>query len=357
MTEFAWAIVGPGGIAHRFAEAVHGLPGTHVRSVLGRDGARAGHFVADWSRPGKPAPRVVPDLDALLGDAGIDAVYIATPHSAHAAFIRRCLLAGKPVLCEKPLVPSLAAARELVSLARERRVFLMEALWTRFLPVYARVRDWLNSGAIGQVQAIQSSFCFHAPFDPGSRLFSADLAGGSLLDIGIYNLAVTRWVLEVALGACPDATSLRAEGTRAPTGVDQRVAGTIHFPGGVVSQFVCALDGTADNSLRIFGDRGWICIGPGFWGATEATLSRLDGPATTVQAPFRINGFEEEIEETMCCVRAGLTESTRMPHDETLAIVGWLDELRRQIGVRYPFEHASDAAGFAQSNNDLDASK
>lgn len=344
MTEFGWAIIGPGRIAHRFADAVHRLPGTCVRSVLGRDGRRAASFVADWSRPGKPAPRAAPDLDALLRDAGIDAVYVATPHSSHAEFIRGCLLAGKPVLCEKPMVPSLAIARELVSLARERRVFLMEALWTRFLPIYARVRDWLGSGAIGRVQAIQSSFCFHAPFDPGSRLFSADLAGGSLLDIGIYNVAVTRWVLESALGACPDATSLRAEGTLAPTGVDQRAVGTIVFPGGVVSQFVCALDGAADNSLRIFGDRGWIRLEPRFWEATEATLSRPGQPPETAQAPFRINGFEEEIEETMRCVRAGLTESARMPHDETLAIVGWLDELRRQIGVRYPFEPASESA-------------
>jgi predicted dehydrogenase len=346
MTEFAWAIVGPGRIAHRFAEAVHQLPGTHVRSVFGRSDGRVGKFVADWSRPGKPPPRASPDLDALLRDASIDAVYVATPHASHAAFIRECLLAGKPVLCEKPLVPSLALARELVALARERRVFLMEALWTLFLPIYARVRDWLSSGAIGKVQAIQSSFCFRTPYDPGSRLFSADLAGGSLLDIGIYNVAATRWVLESALGACPDPISLHVEGTRAPTGVDQRAAVTIVFPGGVVSQFVCAFDGTSDNSLRIFGDNGWICLPRQFWQATEAVLSRRDQLPETVQAPFRINGFEEEIEETMRCVRAGLMESARMPHDETLAIVDWLDELRRQLGVRYPFEFlgAGDAA-------------
>lgn len=344
MTDFAWGIVGPGRIAQRFAAAVYQLPGTHVRGVLGRRDARVGRFVADWSRPGKPPPRAVPDLDALLGDASIDAVYIATPHSVHGAFIRECLLAGKPVLCEKPLVPSLAAARELVALAREQRVFLMEALWTRFLPVYARVRDWLESGAIGKVQAIQSSFCFHAPYEPDNRLFSAQLAGGSLLDIGIYNVAATRWVLEAALGACPDPQSLQVEGTRAPTGVDQRAAVTIVFPGGVVSQFVCALDGTADNSLRIFGDRGWICLPHRFWEATEAVLSRRDQPPETAQAPFRINGFEEEIEETIRCVRAGLTESAGMPHDETLAIVGWLDELRRQLGVRYPFESVGAAA-------------
>jgi predicted dehydrogenase len=356
MTDFGWAIVGPGRIAHRFADAVHRLPGTCVRSVLGRDGGRVGRFVADWSRPGKPAPRAAPDLDALLHEQGVDAVYVATPHASHAALIRACLLAGKPVLCEKPLVPSLSVARELVSLARERRVFLMEALWTRFLPIYARVRDWLGSGAIGRVQAIQSSFCFHAPYDPGSRLFNADLAGGSLLDIGIYNVAVTRWVLESALGACPEVASLQAEGILAPTGVDQRAVGTMHFDGGVVSQFVCAFDGAADNSMRIFGDRGWIRLEPGFWEATAATLSRPDRTTETAQAAFRINGFEEQIEETMRCVRAGLTESARMTHEETLAIVGALDELRRQIGVRYPFETVSDsAAPETQSGREYEA--
>ena len=215
---------------------------------------------------------------------------------------------------------------------------MMEALWTRFLPIYAQVRTWLRTGAIGKVQAIQSSFCFAVPFDPTSRLFNPALAGGSLLDIGIYNVAMTRWVLESALGACPNPVSLRVEGILAPTGVDQRAAATIVFPGGVTSQFVCGFDGVADNALSIFGDRGWIGLPQRFWEATEAVLSRPGQPPETVQAPFRINGFEEEIEETIRCVRAGLTESPRMPHAETLAIIGWLDELRRQLGVVYPFE-------------------
>ncbi len=338
MNDFAWAVIGPGRIAHRFADAVYRLPGTHLRSVFGRDATRAAEFAGHWSRGGKPQPRVEPELAKLVGDAAIDAVYIATPHAMHGEFIRRCLGAGKPVLCEKPLVPSLAAAREIVALAQDRRVFMMEALWTRFLPVYAQVGGWLRSGAIGRVNAIQSSFCFAVPYDPNSRLFSAALAGGALLDIGIYNVAMTRWVLEAALGACPAPVSLRADGVIAPTGVDQRVAATITFPGGVASQFMCAFDSQADNSLRIFGDAGCISIPQHFWEATEALLSRPGEQPQAVHAPLRINGFEDEIEETIRCVRAGLTESPRMPHAETLAIVGCLDELRRQLGVRYPFE-------------------
>ena len=195
-----------------------------------------------------------------------------------------------------------------------------------------------------RVNAIQSSFCFPVPYDPNSRLFSAALAGGALLDIGIYNVAMTRWVLEAALGACPAPVSLRAEGVLAPTGVDQRVAATIAFPGGVVSQFVCGFDCQADNALRIFGDAGCISVPQRFWEATEAVLSRSQEPPQVVNAPLRINGFEEEIEETIRCVRAGLTESPRMPHAETLAIVGWLDDLRRQLGVRYPFESTGSAS-------------
>jgi len=338
MSDFAWALIGPGRIAHRFADAVHRLPGTCLRSVLGRDATRAAEFARHWNRAGKHPPRVEPTLAALLGDAAIDAVYVATPHAVHGELIRRCIEAGKPVLCEKPLVPTLSVARELVTLAQDRRVFLMEALWTRFLPIYAQVGDWLRSGAIGQVNAIQSSFCFPVSYDPNSRLFNAALAGGTLLDIGIYNVAMTRWVLEAALGACPDPVGLRAEGVLAPTGVDQRVAATIAFPGGVVSQFVCGFDCQADNALRIFGDAGCISVPQRFWEATEAVLSRPNEQPQAVHAPLRFNGFEEEIEETIRCVRAGLTESPWMPHAETLAIVGWLDELRHQLGVRYPFE-------------------
>ena len=338
MTNFAWALVGPGAIAHRFAEAVYGLPGTTLRRVLGRESTRAADFARHWSRGGKPAPQVAHHLADLLADSQVDAVYIATPHASHAEFIRACLAAGKPVLCEKPLVPTAGLARELVALARQRRVFLMEALWTRFLPIYVHVQKWLQAGAIGKVHTLQSSFCISLAYEPSSRLFNPALAGGTLLDIGIYNLAMTRWVLESSLGACPEPLSLHVAGVLAPTGVDQRVAGTLLFPHRVVSQFVCAFDGEADNSLRIFGTQGTICLPQHFWQATEAVLTRPGETPVMVHAPLRINGFEEEIEETMRCVRAGLSESARMPHAETLALIGWIDEMRRQLGVCYPFE-------------------
>jgi predicted dehydrogenase len=336
--EFAWAVIGPGSIAHRFAEAVTALPGACLRSVHGRDPTRAGGFARRWSMAGRPDIQVVPDVDALLVDPGIDAVYVATPHVSHLDFVRLCLEAGKPVLCEKPLVPNLAQASELVSLSRQRQVFMMEALWTRLLPIYDVVRAWLDSGAIGAVRSVQSSFCFKVPYDPESRLFNPSLAGGALLDIGIYNLAMTRWVLETEAGNCPEPSDIHVSGVLAPSGVDQRVAAMLTFPNGVTSQFVCGFDSSADNALRIFGETGSITLPTRFWEATEAVLEPAGQPARTVSAPFRINGFEEEIEEIMRCVRGGRVESSRMPHVETLAVIGWMDRLRGELGVRYPFE-------------------
>ncbi len=314
------------------------MPGSELRAVLGRDATRTADFAANCTNIDGSRPVVARSIDELLADPRIDGIYIATPHAQHGEWVRRCLDAGKPVLCEKPLVPNLAQGRALVHLARARQVFLMEAVWTRFLPIYAVVVRWLRDQAIGELRAIQSSFCFPAPFEPAGRLYNPALAGGALLDIGIYNLTVTRWILQTALGACPEPVSIHATGVLAPTGVDQRVTATLQFPGGIDSQFVCGLDGSAENALAIFGERGVIKLPTKFWQATEALLQRLDEPEQRMQAPFRVNGFEYEIEEAQRCIRAGLIESPRMTHADTLATLGWMDEIRRQVGVRYPFE-------------------
>ncbi|MEO8101784.1 MAG: Gfo/Idh/MocA family oxidoreductase, partial [Betaproteobacteria bacterium] len=182
MKPFGWAIIGPGPIAHKFAEAVTRLDGATLTRIQGRDLARASAFADQWCRDsavsGQTNPRATDNIDLVLADPAVDAVYIATPHAFHAGAIRRCLEAGKPVLCEKPLVTDAVRAGELIAFSRQRGVFLMEAVWTRFLPIYAQVRQWLQSGEIGAVRSMQSSFCFNAPFNPASRLFDPAQAGG-----------------------------------------------------------------------------------------------------------------------------------------------------------------------------------
>ena len=338
MTPMRWAIVGPGRIAHRFAQAVAGLPDAQLVAVHGRDAGRAQAFALQHSQAALAPVQVFADLDTLLDQPDIDAVYVATPHAMHGAPVRAALLCGKPVLCEKPLVPNLAQGQALVDLARQHQVFLMEAVWTRFLPLYAQVAAWLREQAIGPLRGLQSSFCFNAAYDPNSRLFNPALAGGALLDIGIYNLTVTRWVLQQAWGACPEPTQWSVHGRLAPTGVDMQLAATLVFEGGLSSQFTCALDAASDNALLIQGEQGFIRLPHSFWQATQAVLQRTGQPPQTVDAPFAINGFEGEIVEAMRCIRAGMCESPSMPHSESLTTLAWMDRLRNSLGVRYPFE-------------------
>lgn len=334
MTDFAWGLIGPGAIAHRFADAVHRLPGAYLRSVWGRDAARAAAFAAHWTRPGKAAPQRLVDLEDLLVDGAIHGVYIATPHSSHAHFIAQCLHAGKPVLCEKPLVTDAATARELAALARKQQVFLMEALWTRFLPTYSTVGAWLRGGAIGRVQSIQASFCFHVPFDATSRLFDPAAAGGCLLDIGIYTVAMARWVEQTQHARCGAPSIAHATARFAPSGVEQRVTASLRLASDIALQFVCAFDGSADNTLHILGEHGHIRIAPRFWEAETAVLERPGHAPEWAHTPHRFNGFEGEIEEAMRCVQSGNLESPHLPLADTIATLDCLDALRAAIGAQ-----------------------
>jgi len=338
MTEFAWALIGPGTVARRFAGAVEGLADARLHAVCGRDATRTEAFVAACSNKSGTPVQAARGLDEILDDPLVEGVYVATPHAQHGDLVRRCLEAGKPVLCEKPLVPNLAEGWALTELASHRKVFLMEAVWTRFLPVYEAVAGWLRDGAIGRLRAIQSSICFRAPFEPTGRLFNPALAGGALLDLGVYSVTMTRWVIQQTAGTCPEPVSIHASGRLAPTGVDQRVSAMLDFPDGLASQFVCGLDGFAGNGMAIAGERGVVSVAAPFWASAEATLHRPGEPEQRVHASFRTNGFEYEIEEAQRCIRAGLIESPGMTHSDTLAALRWMDEIRRQIGVRYPFE-------------------
>lgn len=325
---FRWGVIGPGGIANRFAGALAAVPGARLAAVFARDAAKGEAYAAQW-RQGSTTARVTTDVADLLADPGVDAVYIATPHSNHGEYVRAALLAGKPVLCEKPLVTTRAEGQALVDLARERGVFLMEALWTRFLPAYEVAGRMLREGAIGELRAMQSSFCFASVYDPQHRQWNPALAGGALWDIGIYNLAVTRWVLQqMNDGACPEPLAIDVQARMAPTGVDAVVNATLHFPGGVTSQFRCGFDAASLNAFEALGSKSALRFPTDFWQAEAVELVTRKAPVQRVEAPFLRNGFEGEIAEAQACIRAGLLESPRMPHAETLALLGWMDAIR-----------------------------
>jgi predicted dehydrogenase len=325
-----WGLVGPGGIAHRFADALTVVPGTQLVAVFGRAPTRAQAFAQRWGA------RAEATLPALLGAPDIDAVYVATPHSAHADVVRAALLAGKHVVCEKPLTPNLAQAEPLVALAHERGLLLMEALWTRFLPAVQQARAWLVAGEIGRLQALQSSFRVQAPQDPAARHLSPDLAGGTLLDIGVYNLSLSQWFCAAVGEHAVPAFDVHAH--LGATGVDERLAMQLVYPSGVVSQCLTAFDGQGDNQFVLHGQRGTIRLHAAFWHPTAVTLERWGEAPQTLALPLRHNGFEYEIEAAVAAIRAAAVEVAEISHAHTLATLGLMDAVRARIGVRYPFE-------------------
>lgn len=326
MSTFRWGILGPGRIARQFAAAFSAVPDAELTAVASRDPARAATFADEFG-----VCRRYHDYDAMLADPELDAIYIANPHHAHFEWTRRCLLAGKPVLCEKPLTVTAAQSGELVALAREQGVFLMEALWSRLQPAWHQVRHWLHEGAVGEIRLLTSSFGVVLPERPHDRWLDPAQAGGVLLDMGIYDLSLTQWVLQ----AEPERFDVAAR--LAATGVDARVAATLHYADGVFAQFVCSFEAAAANEFHIAGSAGSIHVDAPFWCAPRVTLRRGDD-VLVVETPFDANGYEYEIREVMRCVAAGELESPAITHADTLATMRLMDAMRARMGVRYPFE-------------------
>lgn len=321
-----WGIIGPGRIAHRFAAALDAVNGAELTAVASRSRERADHFASKYN-----ARKAYDTYEALAADPDVDAIYVATPHSHHQEHATLALEAGKPVLCEKPLTANAKQAQALIELARSRDLFLMEALWTRFLPIYEVIRSWLVEGLIGDLTLLTSSFGYRVPFDANGRLFDPELAGGVLLDMGVYNVAISQWVCRA------NAVSFAALSRLGQTGVDELTAVTLTYGSGVVSQFTCNIRATTVNDFTIYGTDGHIRIGPTFWDASTSTLTR-SGNAVTETRSHRLNGFEYQIAEAIRCIGEGLTESPIMSHADTLANMDLMDRIRDRVGLRYPFE-------------------
>ena len=324
-TPFGWAIVGPGAIAATFARALRGVEGARLQAIWGRDARKAQEFARHL---GLDARCVSAQLEGLLGDPRVHAVYIATTHDAHAEFAARALAAGKPVLCEKPMSLCEADTRRLCALSREHGVFLMEGLWTRMLPLYRELAKRLGAGAIGELRSVHSSFCFAMPYAAGSRLFDPARGGGALLDIGVYNVAMSRWAVQCAQRAPARVVSRALHSRLAPSGVDLADVGTLRFDGGVLAQFTCAFDRAGANALELQGSEGCIRVPRDFWSAQQAEHMHADGRCESLQLEHAVNGFEYQIAEAMRCIRGGLRESPCMPHEESVALARELDALR-----------------------------
>lgn len=318
-----WGIVGTGTMAQQFASDLGLCRGAVLSAVSSRHADKAGAFAA---RHGSQVSAYDTYAD-LLADDKVEAVYVATPNDTHFAAASAAIESGKGVLVEKPLVATSAEVARLAALAAERDVFLMEAMWTRFLPAITKAKTLIEEGAIGKVSSLRGMLAFHHPYDPESRFYSKERGGGAMLDLGVYGVSLSRFLMG-------DPVELSGEWQAAPTGVDRAASLTLRFKNDVVATLSCAFDHEGDNSFIIEGSRGALVLPAPFIAARDvlecstgfaARLATIPGRSASARAirklvsrlplpgirkhsfPYSGHGLQFEIEAASSAIRARKT--------------------------------------------------
>lgn len=326
MRAFRWGILGLGNIARKFAADLALVPQAQLHAVASRSLNKAQAFAADFA-----VPHAVGSYAELLTVPGLDAVYVATPHSEHHAHALLCLRAGLPVLCEKAFTLNARQARELISTAQTRGVFLMEAFWTRFFPALAKAQELVAADTIGPVRHLAATFGAEAPYEPAGRLFNPALAGGSLLDIGVYPLFLSKFFLG-------DPQAIGAVASLAGTGVDMSCTLALAYADGATASLTSTLAVPLDNDCTLYGLHGQLqLLGPVY--APTGVRVRVPGQEPqeyTFDTPGA--GYHYEAAHVQHCLAQGLTESPLLPLSFSLELMQLLDQIRRQINLRYPGE-------------------
>jgi len=321
-----WGILGAGWIAASFAADL-AANGFRLAAVGSRSQDSADAFAAEHS-----IPHAYGNYDALINDDTVDVIYVATPHPFHAKQAIAALNAGKHVLVEKAFTMTAAEAREVVELAEARGLVVLEAMWTRWLPHMVRLREVLAEGLIGDLRTVHATHNQKLPTDPAHRINNPDLGGGALLDLGIYPISFA-WDV---LGA---PTSIQALSSPTVTGVDRQTTVLFGYGDGQQAVLQFALDTAGPNEAVLLGTEGWIEIEPGWMGPSSFLVYNAAGEVIEgFDAEVANRGMQYQAWELERLVRAGVLAGDVLPPAESVAIMESLDEVRRQIGLRYPGE-------------------
>jgi len=324
---YRWGILSTGKIAHKFAQDLAHVPEAQLVAVGSRNQASADEFGAQYNIPHRHDT-----YEALVNNPEVDVIYIGTPHALHYENSLLCLNAGKHVLCEKAFTLNAKQAKEVIALARQKNLFIMDAIWTRFMPSIFELRRILHEGIIGDVQMINCSFGFRPPYDPQERLFNPALGGGTLLDIGIYPIQLAFMVY----GEKPQ--ELISSAYLGETGVDERTSMIFRYSGGRFATLTTSFTNQMSNDAYIYGSKGYIHLQAPFWHTPNLSLYVTGQNPHLINKPLIGFGYAHEIMEVHACLDKNQTESQWMPLDETLAMMETMDTLRAQWGVKYPQE-------------------
>lgn len=324
-----WGIIGTGNIAAKFAE---GLSCLGEEACLYAVGSRELQKAEAFAAP-RGIPHACGSYEELVKDPEIDVVYIGVPHTFHRACAELAIKAGKHVLCEKPMCVNRKEAEKLQEAARKEGVFLMEAMWTKFLPVIQEVKKLLDAGAVGEILGIEASFGFWNPFDGKARLYNKQLGGGALLDVGIYPLNLACFLM----GKLPVKTESQA--VLGETGVDEINAMLLTFEQEngkkVLAELRSACRASQGCNAWIYGTKGKIWI-PSFFNADKAVVECYeDGTTREIVKAHQANGYEYEAMAVDACIREGKTECAVHTWKDTLDMLELMDKMRNEWGVRY----------------------
>lgn len=325
MSNFSWGILGPGGIAHAFAKDLTLLQGHTIGAVGSRSIENAQSFVNDFGGTAYGS------YEELVNDPSIDAVYVATPHPAHHDNVIMALSAGKPVLCEKPFSISAEQAEAMVAAAAKNQVALMEAMWARFLPHYAKVREIIESGVLGKILSIHADHGQRLADQGIARLVEPSLAGGALLDLGIYPISFAHMILG-------NPVSITSSAVMTDKGVDGQSSTIFSYRDGAQAILTTTMIEQTPCRAVVAGLNGWLEIDRTFYSPAAMRVVMNDGTVTEYPNTYVGHGLREQAEAFKQLVQSGKLESEILTWQDTIDIMKSMDTVRQQIGLKYPFE-------------------
>jgi predicted dehydrogenase len=324
MVPIRWGIIAPGRIANKFASDFSLIHNHAITSVASNNIERAKSFADKYK-----LSSFYGDYREMLAKEKLDIVYIASPHSFHFEQAKMCLNMGVSVLCEKPVTIHSGQLKYLLSLAAEKGLFFMEALWTVFLPTYTQIFERIKNGDIGSIIGVKADFGFQMPFDPESRLFNPSLGGGSLLDIGIYPLLLATLCL-----GYPE--EIKALASLTELKVDDEMMAVLKYNKRGLAQIQSTIRANTPTEAYIFGDKGSIFVPDRWIDSQKFHVLKSDGQVKVIHSPWQGFGYQFQILAVEKCLAQGLLESPMVPHSLSLQLMNQMDEIRKQTGITYP---------------------
>lgn len=318
-----WGIIGLGKIARKFAEDLLLLDGVQLAAVASRDLEKAKTFAEEFQ-----AASYYSSYEELVADPEIDVVYIATPHVFHLKNTIMCLKANKAVLCEKAFAMNSRQVDIMIEEAKKRKLFLMEALWTRFIPATEKLMELINTNIIGEIEKVQADFGFEADPNPEKRVFNKKLGGGSLLDVGLYPV-----YLSLLLLGAPEKIKAKAQMTN--QNVDGSCSMEFHYQNQIKAILESSIEKSTPTEAFIQGSKGTIKLHAPFHHTQKLTIALNKQTQEDIEIKYTGNGYYHEILEVVDCLRKGKTESKKMPHSTSRQIIATLDAIREKIGLKY----------------------